>query len=82
MNIMKFRLIMIHCTLAELEIFCYIKERAAHKMVILINNRLYNRKIANYIYVMKEGRIAEEGNFEQLIQHNGIFTTLYDAQKL
>ena len=55
---------------AELEIFSYIKEKSAHKMVILITHRLHNLKIADYIYVMKEGRMSEEGSFEQLIAQN------------
>ena len=67
---------------AELEIFQHIKEQVKGKLIILITHRLYNLKIADHIYVMKEGRIAEKGNFDELIEQNGIFKTMYEAQKL
>lgn len=67
---------------AELSIFKNIKERLKDKMVILVTHRLYNLKIADHIYVMQEGCIAEEGSFEKLIEHNGIFKKMYEAQKL
>ena len=67
---------------AELEVFKNIKKELGKKMVILITHRLYNLKIADYVYVMDEGRIAEEGTFEMLIAKNGAFRKMYDAQKL
>jgi len=67
---------------AELEIFQNIKAMAAGKMVILITHRLYNLKIADYIYVMKDGSIAEEGDFDSLVQESVIFKKMYEAQKL
>jgi len=67
---------------AELEVFKNVKKELGQKMVILITHRLYNLKIADYVYVMEEGRIAEEGSFESLIAKNGAFRKMYDAQKL
>jgi ATP-binding cassette subfamily B protein len=67
---------------AELNIFRNIKEQLGDKIVILITHRLYNLKIADYIYVMHEGNIAEEGEFNTLIEKQGIFKTMYEAQKL
>ena len=67
---------------AELELFNNVKKGLAQKMVILITHRLYNLKIADYIYVMKDGRIEEEGSFESLITQNGLFSSIYQAQKL
>lgn len=67
---------------AEFEVFKNIKKELGKKMVILITHRLYNLKIADYVYVMDEGRIAEEGTFEMLIAKNGAFRKMYDAQKL
>lgn len=51
-------------------------------MVILITHRLYNLKIADYVYVMEDGRIAEQGSFDDLIKKDGAFRKMYDAQKL
>jgi ABC-type multidrug transport system fused ATPase/permease subunit len=38
--------------------------------------------MADYIYVMRNGRIAEEGSFDDLLTKRGIFKSMYDAQKL
>ncbi len=67
---------------AEFEVFNQFKLLAKNKMVILITHRLYNLKIADYLYVMQEGRIAESGTFDDLIQKNGAFTQLYNMQQL
>ena len=67
---------------AEFEIFTQLKSLAKNKMVILITHRLYNLKIADYLYVMQDGVIAEEGKFNELIQKNGAFTQLYNMQQL
>lgn len=67
---------------AEFELFKNIKEHLKDKMVILITHRLYNLKLADHIYVMKDGRIAERGTFDELVQKEGIFKKMYEAQKL
>jgi ATP-binding cassette subfamily B protein len=67
---------------SEFELFNNIKNNLGQKMVILITHRLYNLKIADYVYVMEDGGIAEEGSFESLVNSNGIFKKMYEAQKL
>jgi ATP-binding cassette subfamily B protein len=67
---------------AEFELFNNLKHGLKDEMVILITHRLYNLKIADRIYVMENGRIAEEGAFEELIASTGSFKRMYDAQKL
>jgi ATP-binding cassette subfamily B protein len=67
---------------AEFEVYKNVKEQLKDKMVILITHRLYNLKIADYIYLMHEGSIIEEGSLETLITQNGIFKKMYDAQQL
>lgn len=67
---------------AEFELFKNIKDELKEKMVILVTHRLYNLKIADYVYVMQEGSITEEGSFESLINKGGAFTKMYQAQKL
>jgi len=67
---------------AEYEIFSQLKSISAGKMIILITHRLYNLKIADYLYVMQEGEIAEAGTFSELIDKNGVFTRLYKMQQL
>jgi ATP-binding cassette, subfamily B, bacterial len=67
---------------SEFELFNNIKNNLGQKMVILITHRLYNLKIADHVYVMEDGRIAEEGSFESLVNSNGTFKKMYEAQKL
>ena len=35
---------------------------------------------ADVIYVMKDGRIVEQGDYKSLIKKNGVYTKLYDNQ--
>lgn len=67
---------------AEFEVYKNVKEQLKDKMVILITHRLYNLKIADYIYLMHGGSVIEEGSLETLITRNGVFKKMYDAQQL
>jgi ATP-binding cassette subfamily B protein len=67
---------------AEYELFKEIKEKFKNKIVVLITHRLHNLKIADRIYVMKEGRIAEHGSFATLTSQNGLFKEMYIKQQL
>ncbi|MES2377125.1 MAG: ABC transporter ATP-binding protein [Bacteroidota bacterium] len=67
---------------SEFEVYKNVKEQLKDKMVILITHRLYNLKIADYIYLMHEGSVIEEGSLETLITQNGVFKKMYDAQQL
>jgi ATP-binding cassette subfamily B protein len=67
---------------AEFEVFQNIKKQMKHQMVILITHRLYNLKIADYIYVLKDGRVNQEGTFEKLSTEQGEFKKMFDNQKL
>lgn len=66
---------------AELEFFHNIKHHFKDKMIILITHRLYNLKIADKIYVMQNGHVAETGNLNELINKSGLFSHMYNAQQ-
>jgi ATP-binding cassette, subfamily B, bacterial len=68
--------------LAELEFFRNLREKMKDKLIILITHRLYNLKMADFIYVMEEARIQESGTFNDLIIKNGYFSKYYNAQKI
>lgn len=68
--------------LAEHELFANIKEFARDKIVVLVSHTLYNLKIADRIYVMQEGRVAEQGSFDELIAANGAFRKMFDNQSI
>lgn len=66
--------------IAETHIFNKIRENAKDRITILITHRLYNLKDADYIYVLDQGKVAQEGKFEDLSVQQGIFRELYSAQ--
>ncbi|MCX6204710.1 MAG: ABC transporter ATP-binding protein [Bacteroidetes bacterium] len=68
--------------LAEHDLFHQIKTQLKQSMVIIITHRLYNLKLADRIYVMKEGEIVESGNFADLLQNGGLFSRMYEKQKI
>ena len=48
--------------------------------IIVIAHRLSTILKADHIYVMNDGRIAEEGNYEYLIKLNGFFKRMIEGQ--
>ena len=46
----------------------------------MIAHRLSTVREADYIIVLKDGRIAEEGTHEQLLEGGGLYKQLHDAQ--
>jgi len=66
--------------LAEAEIFTRFKEIIKGKTAILISHRFSTVKMADMIYVLKNGKIAEEGTHDQLIIKNGLYAKMYYAQ--
>ena len=66
---------------AEINLYDKIKTVFKDSIVILISHRLYNLRIANRIYVMKKGGIAQEGSFQELSEEPGLFRDLFEKQK-
>ena len=66
---------------AERNLLNGLSEMAVNSFVVLITHRLYHLKKADYIYVLENGRITQEGTFNQLIKE-GPFKVLYDQQRL
>lgn len=66
--------------ISEAKIFQNFKQIAANRSTILITHRLYNLKLADYIYVMDKGKIIEKGTFDELKNQHGLFKQLYDQQ--
>jgi ATP-binding cassette, subfamily B, bacterial len=67
---------------AEYDIFRHLREHTGDKMVILISHRMYNLKMADHIYVMRDGSIAEQGSYDELVNRQGIFRDMYNKQQL
>lgn len=51
------------------------------QMVLLITHRLGACRLAERIFVLKEGEIAESGSHEELMKINGIYADMYMSQR-
>lgn len=66
---------------SEEEIMKVIHDLAKTKTVILISHRLANVVNSDMIYMLKDGKIIEEGRQDELIKNNGEYKKLFYAQK-
>ena len=68
--------------IAEYGVFQTLKEELNDKIVVLITHRLYNLKLADNIYVFDDGRVVEQGRFDQLLERKAVFSTIYEKQAI
>lgn len=54
--------------------------RHPDRAVVLITHRLANVRHADRIYVMRDGKLIEEGNHDQLMVAGGLYQELFDLQ--
>lgn len=66
---------------SENKIMQVVHELAHKKTVILISHRLANVVKADRIFVMRNGRITEEGSHEELMRQEGYYYSLFCAQR-
>lgn len=65
---------------SEESIMEVIHSLAGAKTVILISHRLANVVRCGTIYVLRDGRVAEFGNHQDLLNRNGYYAQLYSSQ--
>ena len=66
--------------LTELRLSKAFDELMKGKTSLVVAHRLSTIKNADYILVMKKGKIVESGNFQELMELNGFFAELYNSQ--
>ncbi|WP_037956529.1 ATP-binding cassette domain-containing protein [Streptomyces sulphureus] len=66
---------------AELRVFEQIRRLADRgQTVVLITHRLASVRMADLVYVLDEGQVAESGTPDELLAEGGIYRRLYDLQ--
>lgn len=67
--------------IAEYKQFREIQGQIAGQTAILISHRIGFARLADRILVMDAGKIVEDGTHEELMEKNGVYRKMFDAQK-
>lgn len=65
---------------AEYEFFKNFKALIAGKSAILISHRFSTVRMADRIYVMQKGKIAEQGSHDELVSMKGVYADMFAKQ--
>ncbi len=65
---------------SELEVFERFAELTQGKMALLISHRFSTVRMADRIVVLSQGRLAEEGNHQQLMAAGGLYAEMFEMQ--
>ncbi|MFE7485018.1 ATP-binding cassette domain-containing protein [Streptomyces sp. NPDC057552] len=66
---------------AEHRIFSGLRQLAKDRAIVLITHRLANVSVADRIVVLSQGRVVQEGTYQQLTQAPGPFRTWWELQQ-
>lgn len=65
---------------AERDVFAKFKQLAEGRIAIIISHRLSAVRMADCIYFLKNGEVAESGTHDELIKLDGNYAELYRIQ--
>ncbi len=66
--------------LAEYRLNRAMQEVAKEKTVLSISHRLSTTRDADFIYVMEQGHIIEQGTHEELVKRQGVYAVMWEVQ--
>lgn len=67
--------------MAEAELYHEFSHMAENKTSLFITHRLGSTMITDRIFVIREGKIAESGSHEELMESGGIYSAMFRSQK-
>ena len=67
--------------IGESKVYQKFEEISRGKTTIFISHRLGSTKLAETIFVLDDGKLAQSGSFEQLIKQGGIYSEMYESQR-
>ncbi len=67
--------------MAESRLYEKFDEISRGKTTLSISHRLGSTKRADRIFVLKDGRVSEEGSHEELMERRGLYAKMYESQK-
>ncbi|WP_327111933.1 ATP-binding cassette domain-containing protein [Streptomyces sp. NBC_01341] len=65
----------------EHQIFLEIKRIASERMTVVVTHQLENTRLADRVVVMSEGRVTEQGTYDELVHAGGLFAELVALAK-
>jgi ATP-binding cassette subfamily B protein len=65
---------------AEYQVFQQFRQLIHNQAAILISHRMSTVRMADRIYVMEQGKIAESGTHAELIEQGGIYAHMFETQ--
>jgi ATP-binding cassette subfamily B protein len=65
---------------SEAALFQSVRDLFAGRSVVLISHRFASVRMADYIYVLHEGVVAEEGTHDELMAAGGLYAELFSIQ--
>lgn len=67
--------------LSESRLYEHFEQISQDKTTIFISHRLGSTKLADQIFVIDQGRLAEQGSHDELMSLNGIYADMYQSQR-
>lgn len=67
--------------MSESRLYSEFAELATGKTALFITHRLGSTKITDRILVLSEGRVVQNGTHEELVEQEGVYREMFEAQK-